>query len=773
MRVYELAKKFAVTSKEILTALHDEGYEASSHMANLSEKACDFVEKRFGKKAPQEKIAVAPKTQASVQSAPVVKKIVQEKEAPGKPVVHNKPVEAPKHISQESQKTRPTQSMPQQPLHKFPDAQADAHASMPLPRYPEKVLDEDFEAREIAEQERIKKLLQSTGFSGAGLAQQQAPRRRRRRRFRHAAQQQEEAPKVVTEVNLSQGMLLHEVADLFGKQSGELILFLLKKGMPCNRNHMLSLDTIKQLGTHFNIAVHAKVAPAQEAKAAATSKGAGIARWPVVVVMGHVDHGKTTLLDYIRKMNVAASEKGGITQHIRAWEVDSAHGKIVFLDTPGHEAFSYLRARGSKITDLVVLVVAVDDGIKPQTVEAIKHAKEAGVPIIVAVNKIDKMSSPAALETVKRQLVQYELMPEDWGGQTVLVPLSAKTGQGVNELLEMIVLQAEMAELTADPAANAQAFVLESHVEKGFGPVATVICKEGTLKQGDYFVCGSTTGKVRILVNSHGKRVTQAAPSTPVQVVGFDSFAGVGEVLTVVTQQEYGMARAGRGPEALGPSQFVATMTSQQGEASAKGINIILKTDTRGAKEAIVGSIEKLSKTHKDIKCPVNIITSGIGDISEGDIELAESTKSMILGFNVKVEKNAQLIAKDKAVDIQTHQIIYQLIDYIEKLIISKKEAVYAWNKVGEATVKKVFDIKGIGIIAGCYLRDGVLSRGNKVVCMRNNRQIGEGKITSLQRDRKPVKEIHAGYECGFTVDGFNEWVEGDTVLCYAETRVG
>lgn len=750
MRVYELAKKFAVTSKEILAALEKEGHAASSHMAVLTEEACAFVEKHFGKPASSSaKPAVIKNNEVrevskSAHHAPVPPSTPQPKSAPV----------MPQHI---------------QSLHIKPQSEV-LTASIP-PVAPIADYDDDYESREVAEQERIKKLLQNTGFAGIGMPGQPGVRRRRRRRSRAVMHQQEAAPKVVTEVTVSQGMLLHEVADLFGKSSGDLILVLLKKGMPCNRNHMLNLDTIKSLGTHFNIAVHVKAAASSAARVATSgTKAAGVSRWPVVVVMGHVDHGKTTLLDYIRKMNVAATEKGGITQHIRAWEVDSAHGKIVFLDTPGHEAFSYLRARGSKITDLVVLVVAVDDGIKPQTIEAIKHAKDANVPIIVAVNKIDKMPSPAALETVKRQLSQHDLMPEEWGGQTVLVPLSAKTGQGVNELLEMLVLQAQMAELTADPSAPAEAFVLESHVEKGLGPVATVICKDGTLKQGDYFVCGGVTGKARILINSHGQKITQALPSTPVQVVGFDNFAGVGDTLKVVSQQEYGMARAGRGQEV---APLASSIASQQSETSGKSVNLVLKIDTRGSKEAIVDSIEKLSKTHKEIKCAINIVTSGIGDISESDIELAQSTGSIILGFNVKIEKNAQVIAKDLDVDIQTYQIIYQLIDYVEKLILSKKEAVYSWNKVGEATVKKVFDIKGIGIIAGCYLRDGVLSRGNKVVCMRGNKQLGEGKITSLQRDRKPVKEIHAGFECGFTVDGFNEWQEGDTVLCYAETRVG
>ncbi len=630
---------------------------------------------------------------------------------------------------------------------------------------------EDLEQQELQEQERIKRLLQGKGFAGFMGGQAASARRRRRRRPRPVVHI--EAPKgPVTEITVEKSMALFEVADLFGKPSGDLILYLLKKGLVCNRNHILTLDNIKELGQHFGIAVRVKVAEQPQEMIAKKDivVTRGQTRWPVVVVMGHVDHGKTTLLDFIRKMNVAATEKGGITQHIRAWEVDSTHGKIVFLDTPGHEAFSYIRQRGSKVTDIVVLVVAVDDGIKPQTVEAINLAKSSGVPIIVAVNKIDKMQSPSGIETVKRQLAQYELMPEEWGGQTIIVPISAKTGQGVNELLEMIVLQSQLMDLKALTDVPASAFVIESHIEKGFGPVATVICKEGVLKQGDYFVCGSATGKVRILVNSLGQRVTQANPSMPVQVVGFDTFSGIGDWLKVVTQQEYTRAKFHKEIEPVVQIQPAITMLPQP-QKESKYINLILKTDTRGSKEAIMDSIDKLIKQNKDIKCPINIVSVGIGDVSEGDIDLASNTDAFVLGFNIHVEKNAQLYAKEKQVDIQTYQIIYELIESLEKLLQSKKEIALVWTKVGEAVVKKVFDIKGVGIIAGCYMRDGVLARGNKVVCVRSGKEMGEAKVSTLQRERKPVKEIHAGFECGFTADGFDQWQEGDIVLVYTQTK--
>jgi translation initiation factor IF-2 len=484
--------------------------------------------------------------------------------------------------------------------------------------------------------------------------------------------------------------------------------------------------------------------------------------------MGHVDHGKTTLLDYIRKKRVAATEAGGITQHIRAWEVDSKHGKIVFLDTPGHEAFSYLRQRGASVTDLVVLVVAADDGIKPQTIEAIEHAKNSGVPIIVAINKIDKVSTTAPIETIKRQLAERDLLPEEWGGSTVIVPISAKTGQGVDELLEMIVLQSELMELKTDISKPAKAFVLESHFQKGYGAVSTIICAEGTLHQGDYFTCGKITGKVRILISSTGKRIESAGPSIPVMVVGFDTFPEMGDWLTVLSQKDYLLAKAGR----LESTELSPALVHQAGIGmqDGKALNLIIKTDTRGSKEAITNLLEKLEKLAKEVKCSINIVLSSIGDITFSDVELAENTDAVLIGLHVRAEKNAQLEAKQKNLEIHFFDVIYKMIDFLKELVESKREILKVWNKVGEAEVRKVFVIEN-AVIAGCYLKEGVLSRGNKVECLRRGKKVGEGKINSLQRDRKTVKEIHAGYECGFVSDLFNGWEVGDTVICYAEGK--
>lgn len=601
------------------------------------------------------------------------------------------------------------------------------------------------------------------------------PKRGPARKFSPKKTPIKKTPEPITEMVVSEEMPLFAAAQAMGKPEGELILALLKRGVVCNRNHILSPEMIADLAHHFGIKV---TVPEKEqafikerlAVEEVMAKGKET-RWPIVVVMGHVDHGKTSLLDYVRKMNTAAKEKGGITQHLSAYEVDSAHGKIVFLDTPGHEAFSCMRRRGTSVTDLVVLVVAADDGVMPQTVEVIKHAKAADVPMIVAINKVDKVDIATAGERVKRQLAQYDLLAEDWGGDVICVPISAKTGQGVEELLEMITLQSQMMELKANPKANARGFVLESKQEKGFGPVATVICLNGTIKVGDFFVCGSSVGKVRLLIDSHGERVLHAGPSIPVQVVGFDSFVSLGDWLTVVSSEEYLKEKAARkkAPTSGAPSECM--MSVQAGEKHIERIPLLIKTDTHGSREAIIGEIEKLNKSQPDIPATFQVIYSGIGGVAERDVELAAQAGAILIGLHVKTEKNALLLSKEQKVTVKEFDIIYKMSEDLEELLKSYEEEVIILKKKGEAVVRKVFDLKKKGVIAGCYVSDGVFAQGDVVVCMRGGKEIGRGKIVSLQRERKTVKEVHTGFECGFITDKFHEWQVEDTVHCFAQEK--
>ncbi len=779
MRIYELAKELGVSSKDLVLRLNEAGFSCSTHMSVVTDEGIAKARSIFGK--------VPVKTSAPAETA--VKKTTPpvEKTRSGE-AIKDQMINSSKNTIKgqaETQRNDVLHATDKQRTAGNRNLET-ADDSVTTPAVPsvrvgqvgafvDEESTQELFAVPLADrkgQEKYTRIFtEHKGPGGRGF-------RRRRNNRRQAEKQVVEQPKVITEVLIERPLHLFEAAALMGKQPSELILSLLKKGKACNRNDVLAVDMMKQLADQYGLKILA-VAAASEQVAVQSGKakaGAdGEVRWPIVVVMGHVDHGKTTLLDFIRKKNIAASEKGGITQHLGAYEVESKKGKIVFLDTPGHEAFGYIRKQGAKVTDLAILVIAADDGIKPQTLEAIKHAREADVPIIVAINKIDKVKSATALETIKRQLAQHNLMTEDWGGQTICVPISAKTGEGVEHLLEMILLQAEMMDLQSYKARPAKAFVLESRLEKGYGPVATVICIEGTLKQGDYFSCGESAGKVRLLIDSHGNKVESIGPSVPVQVIGFNGISSIGEWLNVVTPQEYSKLRFNTPViESSNKTAFStgkATSGIESKKTAGRGINLIIKTDTRGSKEALAGSIEKLSRENKEIDCPIRIILSGIGDISESDIELAADTNSYIVGLHVKVEKNAQLLARDRDVALHVHQIIYHLVEFLHAEILKRKEVKITWEKSGELVVRKVFDIKGIGVIAGCYVREGVIARVNKVACVRMGKIVAEGKITSLQRDKKSVKEVHTGFECGFVCDSFNDWQIDDTVHVFKEVK--
>ncbi|MCK4499152.1 translation initiation factor IF-2 [Candidatus Babeliales bacterium] len=572
----------------------------------------------------------------------------------------------------------------------------------------------------------------------------------------------------VSEVEVPVGLPLHEIAPLLGKDLCEIVLMLLQKGKTFTRNQLVPREIIVMLAHELGIDV-IKTAARQEKTSdkPSLSKENLVERWPVVVVMGHVDHGKTTLLDYVRKSSVAVREKGGITQHVAAYEVDTSHGRIVFLDTPGHEAFVSVRGRGVRVTDMAILIVAADDGVMPQTVEAIKSAQEAEVPIIVAINKVDKEGVEGNIESIKRQLAQHDVLVEDWGGETVCTLVSAKTGHGVDELLEMIVLQTQMMDLKADPNIPASAFVLESKVERGYGSTSTVIVSEGTLKRGDSFICGNgATGRVRLLLDSADRRIDEAGPSIPVKVVGFDVPAAPGGWLKVVSSSAYAKARStkpGSQRRAEEPTSFGETIVEEEVTP------LIIKADTHGSCDAVEYALKGLCQKNKDVGARLKILSNTVGDIMEGDVLRAENAGATIVGFNIRVERNALSSAQLSDVKILIHHIIYHLIEDVEKFVMSRVTVVKKYKQCGKAEVRKVFDMKGRGIIAGCYVTDGVVRRGNKVVCMRGEEKIGEGTISSLQKERKVVKDTIAGYECGFICEDFKEWQVGDIALCLEE----
>lgn len=551
-------------------------------------------------------------------------------------------------------------------------------------------------------------------------------------------------------------MTVGELADKAHRPVSEVILTLLRQGIVAAKNQVVSEKVVGGLAELYKIPV---IKAAQDRQATLVEKvvAGKDSRPPVVVVIGHVDHGKTTFLDYIRQTRVAAKEKGGITQHIGSYQVSTSHGEITFLDTPGHEAFSMIRVRGLKVADIAILMIAGDDGIMPQTLEAIRAAKQANLPVIVAINKIDK-ATPAQIETVKRSLSQHDLVPEEWGGQTICMPISAKMGTGIKELLDMIALQAQLMELTTDRSLTARGFIIESRLEKGRGAVATVICQQGTLSVGDYFVCGSTRGRVSSLVDYLGKRIQQAFPAQPVSVAGFDEIPQVGEGFEVVSLEEYKAFK----PRPIQEDSRVRQVITEN------SLPLIIKTDTLSSKEALLQAIKKMSgKAFKEFY----IVSTHVGAVTESDVMLAADTSSMIYALHVKVEPNALLLAQKLGVTIKLFDIIYKMLEDLEVVAEQGRPVKKVLKKIGEAVVLKVFDIKSLGVIAGAQVKSGRFTRDGKVVVWRGKFKVGEGSIKSLQRDKKTVKEVHTGFECAFMVDGFDEWQVDDRVECMAEVE--
>jgi translation initiation factor IF-2 len=496
-------------------------------------------------------------------------------------------------------------------------------------------------------------------------------------------------------------------------------------------------------------------------------------RAPVVTVMGHVDHGKTSLLDGIREANVAAREAGGITQHIGAYQVEIHGRKIVFIDTPGHEAFTRMRARGAKITDVVVLVVAADDGVMPQTIEAIDHARAAAVPILVAINKIDKPD--AQPERIKQQLADRGLLAEDWGGDTVMVPVSAKTHEKLDELLEMILLVSDMQDLKANPSRPAMGSVIEAQLDRGRGPVATVLVRNGTLNVGDYFICGAVFGRVRAMLNDRGVTVRKAEPSTPVEVLGLESLPEVGDDFQVVTDtakaKQIVNFRDLKAREAAlaKSSRLTLEQLHQQMEAGeVKELPIIIKADVGGSAEVLSETLQKLSNE----KIKVRVLRAAVGAVNESDVLLASTSNAIIIGFNVRPERNAAALAEQENVDIRLHTIIYNVTDEIKRAMQGLLEPVFKEVYKGRAEVRETFRISKVGAVAGCMVQDGVLTRDSEVRLLRDNVVVYTGKVSSLRRFKDDVSEVKSGMECGVTLQNYADVKQGDIIEAFVTERV-
>jgi translation initiation factor IF-2 len=585
-------------------------------------------------------------------------------------------------------------------------------------------------------------------------------------------QSKEEEIKIV---QIPEVITVRELADLLDIPVNQILMDLLKRKILATVNQTIDPKIAIEIAEEHGFLAELKEEGVEEEKEAeeeilseeeaAEEEGNLVPRPPVVVVMGHVDHGKTTLLDTIRKTDVAAKEHGGITQHIGAYKIKLPNGKeITFLDTPGHEAFTTLRARGSKVADIAILVVAADDGVKPQTVEAINHAKSAKVPIIVAVNKIDKPGADPM--RVRQELTQYGLIPEEWGGDTIFVDVSAKTGKNVEELLEMVLLVAEMLELKANPNRPAVGTVIESKLDPKKGPVATVLVENGTLKVGDYFVAGYTWGKVKALLNERGERLKEAGPGTPVEVLGFEEVPQAGDKFIVKASEreakQLAEIRKLRREEELLAKK---TRIHLENLSEVKEVNIIIKADTQGSLEALRKSIEELSNKFSEVS--INIIHAAVGGITESDVMLAAASNAIIIGFNVRPDAGARKAAEEENVDIRVYNIIYQALEDLEKAMKGMLAPTYREVLLGTAEVRATFKAKSIGTIAGCYVTDGVIKRNAKARLVRNGVVIYDGEISSLKRFKDDVKEVQKGFECGLTLKNFNDIKVGDIIEAY------
>ncbi|MGN0307694.1 MAG: translation initiation factor IF-2 [Lachnospiraceae bacterium] len=578
-------------------------------------------------------------------------------------------------------------------------------------------------------------------------------------------------------ITLPETLTIKELAEKMKLQPAVIIKKLFLQGKVVTVNQEISFEDAENIAIEFDIMCEqeVKVDVIEELlKEEEDAEETLVSRAPVICVMGHVDHGKTSLLDAIRKTNVTDREAGGITQHIGAYSVMVSGRKITFLDTPGHEAFTAMRMRGANATDIAILVVAADDGVMPQTVEAINHAKAAGIEIIVAVNKIDKPN--ANIDRVKQELSEYELIPEDWGGSTIFAPVSAKAGTGIQELLEMILLTADILELKANPKRKARGLVIEAELDKGRGPVATVLVQKGTLKVGDFISAGASHGKVRAMIDDKGRRVKEAGPSTPVEILGLSDVPNAGEVFLAhdsdKTAKSYAETFVAQHKEKkleeTRSKMSLDDLFNQIQEGNLKELNLIVKADVQGSVEAVKQSLLKLSNEEVVVKC----IHGGVGAINESDVTLAATSSAIIIGFNVRPDATAKATAEQEGVDIRLYKVIYQAIEDIEAAMKGMLDPVFEEKIIGHAEVRQIFKASQIGNIAGSYVLDGVFQRGCKIRITRQGEQIFEGNLASLKRFKDDVKEVKAGFECGLVFEGFDQMQELDIVESYIMVEV-
>ncbi|WP_457640132.1 translation initiation factor IF-2 [Persephonella sp.] len=796
VRIWDLVHEINLTMDEVKEALKALGFEGEIDSfteidKSYIQKIKQYIEEK--KKREEERKKEEERLKKEKEKIKEQKKLEDEKKKEFKAKLEERPAERIQKTEQKEEKTKEKEPRKEEkpPVAKekkksVPKEEKPPKKEKPKPKpEPKPVIEEkkEEEKEKIPEKEKIK-LSKEEKAELEALKKLMGPQPKKKKKKKK--KEKEEAKKVEVEKKeeeevkiaiIPEVITVRELAELLNLPVNQIMAELLQKGILATVNQTIDPEIALQIAEEHGflaeiqeegeeVSIIEELPEEEKAKLLQQEEeGNLVERPPVVTVMGHVDHGKTTLLDTIRKTDVAAREKGGITQHIGAYKIKLQNGKeITFLDTPGHEAFTTLRARGSKVADIAVLVVAADDGVKPQTVEAINHAKNAEVPIIVAINKIDKPGADP--ERVKRELSQYGLIPEEWGGDIIMVPVSAKTGQNVEELLENILLVAEILDLKANPAKPAVGTVIESKLDPKKGPVATVLIENGTLHQGDYFVAGYTWGKVRAMFDERGNQLKEAGPGTPVEILGFNEVPQAGDKF-IVKPSEREARQLAEQRKRKREEELLAKKARLHFEnlAGEKEVNIIVKADVQGSLEAILKSLEELSEKFEDVS--INVIHSGVGGITESDVMLAAASNAIILGFNVRPDAAARKAAEEEHVDIKIYSIIYDLIEDMEKALKGMLEPVEREQFLGTCEVKQIFRIKGVGTVAGCIVTEGVIRRNAKARLVRDGIVIYDGEISSLKRFKDDVKEVAKGYECGLMLKDFNDIKPGDIIESY------
>ena len=783
-RVHEVAKDFGVATKDITEILTKYAETPKNHMQVLEDRELSLIFEYLTQHNQIASIAtVFAEGAKTEEKKPEPKKQPQQNDKPqaqkqGNPQPKNN---QPNANNNSNSSNNNNNNQPQKPMSRVPQKQVvDTRkaTNVNLDKYDEKLQDmADARAR-------------------GGKREQQAPQgkekfrnnKRRDNSFASNKRKQEEADrlrklrlevikKTPVTVQIPDEISVGELASRMKKTGAEVVKCLMKNGVMASLSQMIDFDTAAIIAEEMGCKVEKEVVVTIEERLIDDHQDKDedlVPRAPVVVVMGHVDHGKTSLLDYIRNAHVASGEAGGITQHIGAYQVE-IHGKpITFLDTPGHEAFTSMRARGAMVTDIAILVVAAEDGIMPQTVESINHAKAAGIPIIVAINKMDKPE--ANPERIKQQLTEYGLVCEEWGGDTIVCPISAKTGMGVDNLLEMLTLTAEVGELKANPNRAAQGTVIEARLDKGRGPVATLLVQNGTLHQGDIIIAGTSVGRVRAMVSDKGQRITEAGPSVPVEITGLSEAPSAGATFNAVADEKLArelveQRKAEEKAKANAPVTKVSLedLFSQIQAGEMKNLNLIVKADVQGSVEAVKASLEKLSND----EVRVRVIHGGVGAINESDVMLASTSQAIIVGFNVRPDAAARDSAARANVDMRMYRVIYDAINEIEAAMKGMLAPKYREVVLGHAEVRQTYKVSGVGTVAGCYVQDGKLQRKDcQVRLVRDGIVIHEGVLASLQRFKDSVKEVVAGYECGLSIEKYNDIKEGDIVEAFTMEEI-